>query len=286
MNSYSVISIEPFNEWNQFFFLVLPPSFPYSQIITSTPNAKHISSVKHKPESIPFTASPIESPVSPSSSSRVTKVYEQQVKSSSLPAIPSTSPLPPVPTTPSRNLNNKLLLSPPDRTVKKARTMPSLGSTPVVAESNPLPTTPKRQNLPTLTELLASAKKGKKSLKDSKPKWGEEEPIAKFHFPVSEDNPYMLDPYAISVDHLELDLHISPATSLSSFAGSGSEDKDDVVNGQALDIDFYPLSFNPYATSTQHPHEGLSSSFLGENGKAGKELSLGFGGYLMLRINC
>ena len=87
--------------------------------------------------------------------------------------------------------------------------------------------------MPTLTELLASAKKGKKSLKDSKPKWGEE-PIAKFHFSVSEDNPYMLDPYAISVDHLELDLHISPATSLSSFAGSGSEDKDDGVNGQAL----------------------------------------------------
>ena len=110
MNSYSVISIEPFNEWNQFFFLVLPPSFPYSQIITSTPNAKHISSVKHKPDPIPFTVSPIESPVSFSSSSRVTKVYEQQVKSSSLPAIPSTSPLPPVPTTPSRNLNNKRLL--------------------------------------------------------------------------------------------------------------------------------------------------------------------------------
>ena len=99
MNSYSVISIEPFNEWNLFFFLVLPPSFPYSQIITSTPKAKPSSSVKHNPEPIPFTASPIESPVSPSSSSRVTKVYEQQVKSSSLPAIPSTSPLPPVPTT-------------------------------------------------------------------------------------------------------------------------------------------------------------------------------------------
>ena len=164
--------------------------------------------------------------------------------------------------------------------------MPSLGSTPVVAGSNPLPTTPKRQNLPTLTELLASAKKGKKSLKDVKPKSAEEEPIAEFHYPpplpVSEDNPFMLDPYAISVDHSVLDPDISPTKSLSSLAGSDSEDEDDGVNGQAQDINFSPSSFNPYATSTQHqnyPQEGLSSPFLGENGKAGAALSLGFGGY-------
>jgi len=164
--------------------------------------------------------------------------------------------------------------------------MPSVGSPPVVAGSNPLPTTPKRQNLPTLTELLASAKKGKKSLKGVKPKPTEEEPIAEFHFPpplpVSEDNPYMLDPYAISVDHSVLDIDISPTKSLSSLAGSDSEDEDDDVNDKALDINFSPSSFNPYATSTQHqnhPHEGCSSPFLGESGKAGAALSLGFGGY-------
>ena len=117
-----------------------------------------------------------------------------------------------------------------------------------------------------------------------KPKSAEEEPIAEFHYPpplpVSEDNPFMLDPYAISVDHSVLDPDISPTKSLSSLAGSDSEDEDDGVNGQAQDINFSPSSFNPYATSTQHqnyPHEG--GPFLHENGKAGPALSLGFGGY-------
>jgi hypothetical protein len=218
------------------------------------------------------------------------------VKSASLPAIPSTLPLPPVPTTPSRNLddtindNNKRPLYTPDRTVKKARTMPSLGSSPVVAGSGSLPTTPKRQNLPTLTELLASAKKGKKSLKGLKPKSAEEEePISKPHFPsplpALEDNPYMLDPYAISVNHSALDLDLSPTKSLSSLAGSDSEDDDDEEKEQALASNFSPLSFNPYATSTQHPHDGhaitssYSNPFLRENGKAVTALSLGFGGY-------
>ena len=212
------------------------------------------------------------------------------MKSSSLPAIPSSLPLPPVPTTPSPNFednindNNKRPLNSPDRAVKKARTMPSLGSPPRVAGSSPLPTTPKRQNLPTLTELLASAKKGKKSLKGLKSKSTEEEPTSNFRFPsplpVSEDNPFMLDPYAISVDHSALDLDISPAKSLSSLAGSDSEDCDDEVNDQPLGLNFSPSSFNPYATSTQHqnyPHEG--GPFLHENGKAGPALSLGFGGY-------
>ena len=217
------------------------------------------------------------------------------MKSTSLPAIPSTLSLPPVPATPPRNLddvindNNKRPLYSPDRTVKKARTMPSLSSSPVVAGSSSLPTTPKRQNLPTLTELLASAKKGKKSLKGSKPKTAEEEPISKFRFPsplpALEDNPYMLDPYAISVDHSVLDdLDLSPTKSLSSLAGSDSEDEDDEVNDQAPALNFSPSSFNPYATSTQHknyPHErhAGTSPFLHENGKAGTALSLGFGGY-------
>jgi len=162
--------------------------------------------------------------------------------------------------------------------------MPSLGSPPVVAESSPLPTTPKRQNLPTLTELLASAKKGKKSLKGLKPKSVEEEPVSKFPFPsplpASEDNPYMLDPYAISVDHSVLEPDISPTKSLSSLAGSDSEDEDDEVNDQALDLNLSPSSFNPYATSTQYQnHEGRGNPFLHDNGKAGTALSLGFGGY-------
>lgn len=158
--------------------------------------------------------------------------------------------------------------------------MPSLGSSPVIAGSSPLPTTPKKQNLPTLTELLASAKKGKKSLKGLKSKSAEEEPVSNFRFPsplpAFEDNPYMLDPYAISVDHSALDLDISPSKSLSSLAGSDSEDEDD---DQAPALNFSPSSFNPFATSTQHqnyPHERRGSPFLREKGKA---LSLGFGGY-------
>ena len=255
---------------------------------------KPISSDKRKPELIPFTASPIERPVSPSSSSpRAIKVYGGQVKSSSLPAILSNLPLPPVPTTPSPNLddnvndNNKRPLYTPDRTMKKARTMPSLGSPPVVGGSSPSPTTPKRQNLPTLTELLASAKKGKKSMKGLKPKSAEEEPVSNFRFPsplpALEDNPYMLDPYAISVDHSALELDLLPTKSLSSLAGSDSEDEDEEANDQALDLNFSPSSFNPYATSTQHqnyPHEGHANSpLLHENGKAGTALSLGFGRY-------
>ena len=149
-----------------------------------------------------------------------------------------------------------------------------------------MPTTPKRQNLPTLTELLASAKKGKRSPKNLKPKLAEEEPTSKFRFPsplpALEDNPYMLDPYAISVNHSALDPDLSPTKSLSSLAGSDSEDEN---NDQPLALDLSPSSFNPYATSTQHqnyPHEGYAitsshnSPFLRENGKA---LSLGFGGY-------
>lgn len=92
----------------------------------------------------------------------------------------------------------------------------------------------------------------------------------------------MLDPYAISVDHSVLDPDISPTKSLSSLAGSDSEDEDDEVNDKGLDINFSPSSFNPYATSTQHQnyhHEGQNSPFLGESGKAGTALSLGFGGY-------
>ncbi|KAF8802986.1 hypothetical protein BYT27DRAFT_7341092 [Phlegmacium glaucopus] len=300
---------------------------------------------------------PIDGPAvsfsSPLSSPPVTKVYgrtkQDQLleKSMSLPAIPSTTallPLPSLPTTPTRNRddvindNNKRPLNSPDRAVKKARTMPSLDSSLIGAGSPrlttvfppstphedgtnlplPLPTTPKRQNLPTLTELLASAKKGKKkshSPKSLKPKSAvgagvDSNNKSKFRFPSPlphppvpplspiaglEDNPYMLDPYAISVNHsaleLDIDLDLSPTKSLSSLAGSDSEDDDDdELNRQLLGSNFPSSSFNPYVTSTQHQnyaHEGgskvpfitgpHSSPFLGENGRA--VLSLGFGGY-------
>jgi len=124
-------------------------------------------------------------------------------------------------------------------------------------------------------------------MKGLKPKSTEEEPISKSFLALTllwslEDSPYMLDPYAISVDHSALDLDISPTKSLSSLAGSDSEDEDDKVNDQALDLNFSPSSFNRYATSNQHqnhPHEERSSPFLRGNWKAETGLSLGFGGY-------
>jgi hypothetical protein len=274
-------SIKPSNDRGSIFLQsLLPPSFPSSQIISSTPNAKPISSDKHKPEPIPFTASPIDSPVSPPfPSPRATKVYGQRKNSSSLSAIPSSLPLPlpplplpPIPTTPTRNgddtvnNNNKRPLYTPDRAVKKARTMLSLDSSPAAAgfgvpQDVPLPTTPKRQNLPTLTELLASAKKGKKpqSPKSVKPKSTDVDsntkPTSNLRFPSPlDDNPYMLDPYAISVNHSELDPDFSPTKSLSSLAGSDSEDEGDELKHRVLGLDLSPnpSSFNPYATSTQH----------------------------------
>jgi len=286
----------------------LPPSFPSSQIITSTPNAKPISSDKHKPDPIAFTASPIDSPVNPPLTSPRAKVYGRQEKFPSFPAIPSSLPLPPVPIAPTRNRddtindNNKRPFYSPDRAVKKARTMPSPDSSPVaagfdIAQDVPLPTTPTRQNLPTLTELLASAKKGKKpqSPKSAKPQSVDVDSgtkLARFPSPLPalEDNPYMLDPYAISVNH---DLDFSPTKSLSSLAGSDSEDEheDDELKHQVLGLKFSPSSFNPYATSTQrqnYPYEGheghvitspRSGPFPDENEKAGAALSLGFGGY-------
>ena len=278
----------------------LPPSFPSSQIITSTPNAKPISSDKHKPEPIPFTASPIDSPVSPPlPSPHATKVYGRRENFTSLSAIPSSLPLPPIPTTPTRNRddtindNSKRPLYTPDRAVKRARTMPSLDSSPAAAgfgvpQDVPLLTTPKRQNLPTLTELLASAKKGKKhqSPKSVKPKSTDVDsstkPTSDLRFPSPlEDNPYMLDPYAISVNHSKLDPDFSPTKSLSSLAGSDSEDEDDELKHRVLGLDLSPnpSSFNPYATSTQHQHY----PYEGDNGhvftKAGEVLSLGFSGY-------
>lgn len=69
----------------------------------------------------------------------------------------------------------------------------------------------------------------------------------------------MLDPYAISAQAVDPDLPVdvdlqSPTKSLSSLAGSDSEDDDvDELDDQG------DLSFNPVATSTQHPFPGRKS---------------------------
>ena len=183
------------------------------------------------------------------SSSRTTKIYSRQSqvleKSTSLPAIPSAAatvallPLLPVPTTPTRNQDdttndhNKQLFDSTehDRGLNKARTMSALESSLIAARFPPpstkdgvnpsLPTTPKR-NLPTLTELLASSRKGKQKLhspKRLKPKLAVRVSVdlrtnkkSKFCFPsplpllpaILEDNFFMLDP----------EIHCLPSPSL------------------------------------------------------------------------
>jgi hypothetical protein len=131
-----------------------------------------------------------------------------------------------------------------------------------------MPVTPKKPAIPTLTDLLASAKKGKGSPKraSTKPpsRIAEAKPILnKAPFPsiasaapYDEDNPYMLDPYAISAQPVDPDLPVdvdlqSPTKSLSSLAGSDSEDDVDELEGSEIANEL-DLSFNPVATSTQH----------------------------------
>ena len=68
----------------------------------------------------------------------------------------------------------------------------------------------------------------------------------------------MLDPYAISAQDINPDLPAdidlqSPTKSLSSLAGSDSEDDVDELEDPG------DISFNPVATSTQHPFVGHKS---------------------------
>jgi len=305
----------------------LPPSFPSSVILTSTPKPDAKPSKPRKPEPIPHATSAPPTPVAflprpstvlPPPSPRITKTYgrhnlspNQSLEvSASLPAIPLT----PTPDT-STNANNKrVALEPPaspsdGRALKKTRTMPTFAlptssmniqaqavlppsphtpktNPPLIEPSSsplsPMPVTPKKPAMPTLTDLLASAKKGKS------PKGASTKPrsriaaakplstnmesliarktpfpsIAPAAAPYDEDNPYMLDPYAISAQRLDpyppvdIDLQ-SPTKSLSSLAGSDSEDDDDELEDPGLNVGVgdneLDISFNPAATSTQRP---------------------------------
>ena len=281
----------------------LPPSFPSSVIQTSTPkpDAKPPSKPR-KPEPIPHVTSAPPTPVAfllrpmpvfPPLSPRVTKTYGRHNSSPNQPLEASAS-LPAIPLTPTRdtstNANNKrAALEPPaspsdGRALKKTRTMPAVAlqaqtalppsphtpPRPVVQPNSsppsPMPVTPKKPTIPTLTDLLASAKKGKGSPKraSTKPRSRVPDPpvARKAPFPsiapYDEDNPYMLDPYAISAQGVDLDLPVdidlqSPTKSLSSLAGSDSEDDIDELDDPG------DISFNPVATSTQHPFIGHKS---------------------------
>ncbi|KAF8228971.1 hypothetical protein L208DRAFT_1459984 [Tricholoma matsutake] len=142
----------------------LPPSFQDSKLQTSTPNKP---GGRRKPSPIPEVP-----PSSPLSSPPNTRTYGRQRATP-----PSSSSLSQLPSTPTRNPTTTKRLrsrSPAgNHALKKARTMP-----PLTSSSGPLPPstpppapavekggaviTPKRPGqLPTLTELLASAKQAK-----------------------------------------------------------------------------------------------------------------------------
>ncbi|EDR10731.1 uncharacterized protein LACBIDRAFT_293262 [Laccaria bicolor S238N-H82] len=252
---------------------------------------------RQKPAPIP-SAPPSTPPssITPRTSSPLLNKSKGQTRTSqSLPVIPTTL------TGPNGHQTHKRPVSPTSpigRPAKKARTMPVLPSsdipasnatppessspiaptTPkssdkdrIIPDSSPAAaavglTTPKRRPLPTLTELLASSKRGKKSGSPSrKPKSpmrvaaeqlmikadvpnndnDNDSNHAQGHaqitttritvkagrFPSPLDNPFMLDPYALSAHHdeLEPDVIASPTKSLSSIAESDSdpEEEDD-----------------------------------------------------------
>ncbi|KAF8061814.1 hypothetical protein FPV67DRAFT_1452682 [Lyophyllum atratum] len=155
----------------------LPPSFP-SQLQTSTPNAK--TDRRHKPEPIILVP-----PSSPLSTPPSTRVYGRQQPhpepSSSLPEPPSTPTrhLEPDSTPPRIQAREKRARSiTPQHAVKKARIASALASSssdgpapPSTPPPLPLPqaahtthlVTPKRAQMPTLTELLASSKSPNKA---------------------------------------------------------------------------------------------------------------------------
>ncbi|KAH9483492.1 hypothetical protein JR316_0002960 [Psilocybe cubensis] len=142
----------------------IPPSFPPSQLLTSTPKHAAKPSNPRKPDPIPHIAPPSTSensilPDQPLSSPRVTKTYGRQHPSPSQPLEASAS-LPAIPVTPTRkrnphndinddlndddsvfNLNKKRLLASPatpdsntnkERALKRARTLSELQSSPVI----------------------------------------------------------------------------------------------------------------------------------------------------------
>ncbi|CAA7261034.1 unnamed protein product [Cyclocybe aegerita] len=291
----------------------LPPSFPSSQMMTSTPKP-HAKPSKPTPISHDALPSPSSAALSsmqpppPPVSPRVTKTYGRSNSSqspsgrlletsASLPAIPR-------PTTPTRqttrkyhdnngvvtNTNNKRPSDDTDaeRALKKARTLPSplmsLDSRPRTPPRTPTrptaaaegsgstipglelakasaapaaPVTPQSKQkkvLPTLTELLASAKKGRSTKKPSSKAKEVEVPV------VEEQSGE--DPEDIIEDALDFglgaDLDIprdenpfdlaSPTKSLSSLAGDSEDEEDEIEDDEKISVSG---SFNPVATSTQ-----------------------------------
>jgi hypothetical protein len=168
----------------------LPPSFPSGLQTSTPPPGRHVPPVREKPPPIVPRSPPPPSPPPASASSslqaRIIMDTFQLDRESSLP-LPFPSRKRSRPSTPSPDYKNVArssedLLETSVQFVKKARTMPALPSSALHVSYDPAPTTPPKpatpsktppknsvptavltptRQLPTLTELLASAKKSK-----------------------------------------------------------------------------------------------------------------------------
>ena len=199
----------------------------------------------------------------------------------------------------------------PERVLKRARTMPSPltgplpdpasissdpppqsappPSTPTNGNDkrnhSPSPITPKRPGqLPTLTELLASAKKSKMSPKGKGRKIsGDKAAVAdgvdgkakaRLPFPKEEPQCRPEDAYAMNTDIGDA----SPTKSLSSLAGSDSDS--DSQPGSPLMPSFThdaEESFNPICSSTQMPFGVARDGMLGTGSIGGGSVGIGTG---------
>ncbi|KAK0210084.1 hypothetical protein DFS33DRAFT_1378074 [Desarmillaria ectypa] len=161
----------------------------------------------------------------------------------------------------------------PDRPSKHARTKPpSSGSSNVILqpEASPLvdlvsrkqqtaiPTTPQKKPLPTLTELLASAKQTPKGKGRVFPKL--RSPVKALE-PIVPEEPVNVDP---DMD-IDVDL-ISSAKSLSSIADEDSDGDDDSDGGELPHFTYDAGAFKPPFASTQ-----LQGSQLGYNSQVDVE---------------
>ncbi|KAG7453191.1 uncharacterized protein BT62DRAFT_1070846 [Guyanagaster necrorhizus] len=167
----------------------------------------------------------------------------------------------------------------PDRPSKRMRAEPpSSGSSNITPqlEASPLadlvarkhqtatPTTPQAKPLPTLSELLASAKKTPKGRGRvfSKPRSPVKAPV-----PIVPEEPVNVDPDPDPDLYLDMEVDLaSPAKSLSSIADEDSDGGEDGVGGALPDFTYDAGAFKPPFASTQ-----LQGSQLGYNSQVDVE---------------
>ncbi|KAK0493306.1 hypothetical protein EDD18DRAFT_1333707 [Armillaria luteobubalina] len=227
-----------------------PPSFP-TGLETSTPPDLG----RQKPQPIVFT--PSSSSPSPNPPPLSTSPDRSAIPRSESFQIPGLTLLKRqhsmTPESPSKHLRTE----PPPSDSSDAMEASPLADVVARKQQMAVPTTPQKKPLPTLTQLLASAKKSPKGKGRvfSKPRSPVKAPV-----PIVPEEPASVD-LDIAMD-VDVDL-ISPAKSLSSIA---DEDSDDGDEGGLPDFTYDPGAFKPPFASTQ-----LQGSQLGYNSQVDVE---------------